>query len=259
MCTHTCTCTSTDTVQRVRGLSVRPFSMTPPCRQPHSIFGGVWISSFLIPKQSYSPSVSGTKKTCCVTSQIGTGSGFPLHTITHTKEYSFIHFHCFSLTWFSWCLICCPVNLLRAILPQNFVCPVWFSIHLFCVFNFICICSLIFFMFIGFSITACALCVFFQHLISGPLTPQTTSRRRHWQKCREAATPTSQTCLVISLPRNTPDSLTSTNSAPVRRRVKVWWLACLHSLFRKYSVTVVFHSAFEQRNVRNAFKCRILN
>ena len=33
MCTHTCTCTSTDTLRRVRGLRVRPFSITSPCRQ----------------------------------------------------------------------------------------------------------------------------------------------------------------------------------------------------------------------------------
>ena len=41
MCTHTRTCTST--VHRVRGLSVRPFSITPPCRQPHSVFGGFYL------------------------------------------------------------------------------------------------------------------------------------------------------------------------------------------------------------------------
>ena len=46
MCTHTCTCsststsTSTDTLHKVRGLCARLFSTTPPCRQPHSIFGG---------------------------------------------------------------------------------------------------------------------------------------------------------------------------------------------------------------------------
>ena len=28
------------TAHRVRGLRVQPFSMTPPCRQPHSVFGG---------------------------------------------------------------------------------------------------------------------------------------------------------------------------------------------------------------------------
>ena len=36
MCTHTCT--RTGTLHRVRGLRARPFSVTPPCRQPHSIF-----------------------------------------------------------------------------------------------------------------------------------------------------------------------------------------------------------------------------
>ena len=40
MCTHTRTCAGTGTVHRVRGLRARPFSMTPPCRQPHCIFGG---------------------------------------------------------------------------------------------------------------------------------------------------------------------------------------------------------------------------
>ena len=40
MCTHACTCTSTGTLHNVRGLWVRPFSITPPCRQPHSIFRG---------------------------------------------------------------------------------------------------------------------------------------------------------------------------------------------------------------------------
>ena len=44
MCTHTRTCTSTGQVQR--GLRERPFSMTPPCRQPHPVFRGlhVWPS-----------------------------------------------------------------------------------------------------------------------------------------------------------------------------------------------------------------------
>ena len=37
MCTHTCTCTRTGTLHRLRA---RPFSVTPPCRQPHSVFGG---------------------------------------------------------------------------------------------------------------------------------------------------------------------------------------------------------------------------
>ena len=36
------TCTSTCTVHRVRGLRVRPFSVTPPCRQPHSVFKRIW-------------------------------------------------------------------------------------------------------------------------------------------------------------------------------------------------------------------------
>ena len=40
MCTHTRTCTSTGTPHRVRGLRARPFSNTPPSRQPHSVFGG---------------------------------------------------------------------------------------------------------------------------------------------------------------------------------------------------------------------------
>ena len=38
MCTYTCT--STGTLHRVTGLRVWPFSITPPCRQPHSIFKG---------------------------------------------------------------------------------------------------------------------------------------------------------------------------------------------------------------------------
>ena len=42
MCTHTCTCTSAGTLHRVRGLRARPFSITPSCRQPHSVFGGYW-------------------------------------------------------------------------------------------------------------------------------------------------------------------------------------------------------------------------
>ena len=40
MCTHTRTCTCTGTLHRVRGLHVQPFPITPPCGQPHSIFGG---------------------------------------------------------------------------------------------------------------------------------------------------------------------------------------------------------------------------
>ena len=40
MCTHTCTRTSTGALPRVRGLRARPFSITPPCRQLHSVFGG---------------------------------------------------------------------------------------------------------------------------------------------------------------------------------------------------------------------------
>ena len=45
MCTHTCACTSRGTVHRVRlrGLRVRPFSITPPCRQPHPVFGGFYL------------------------------------------------------------------------------------------------------------------------------------------------------------------------------------------------------------------------
>ena len=41
MCTHTHTCTSTGTLHRARGLRVRPFPITPPCRQPYSVFGGL--------------------------------------------------------------------------------------------------------------------------------------------------------------------------------------------------------------------------
>ena len=44
MCTHTRTySTSSGTVHAVRGLRVRPFSITPPWRQPHSIFGGFYL------------------------------------------------------------------------------------------------------------------------------------------------------------------------------------------------------------------------
>ena len=43
MCTHTCTCTSTGTLHRVRGLRARPFSITPPCWQLHSIFRGLYL------------------------------------------------------------------------------------------------------------------------------------------------------------------------------------------------------------------------
>ena len=39
------TCTSTGTVHRVRGFRVRPFLMTPPCRQPHSVFGGASVQA----------------------------------------------------------------------------------------------------------------------------------------------------------------------------------------------------------------------
>ena len=39
----------TGTVHRVRGLRVRPFSATPPCRQPHSVLGGRIIISALSP------------------------------------------------------------------------------------------------------------------------------------------------------------------------------------------------------------------
>ena len=42
-CTHTCTCTSAGTLHRVRGLFVRPFSITPPCRQSYSVFGGFYL------------------------------------------------------------------------------------------------------------------------------------------------------------------------------------------------------------------------
>ena len=48
MYTHTCTCTSTGTLHRVRGLRVRPFSITPPCRQSHSVFGGIIIVNVLV-------------------------------------------------------------------------------------------------------------------------------------------------------------------------------------------------------------------
>ena len=47
MCPYTRTCTSAGTVHRVRGLGLRPFSMTPPYRQPHSVFGG-----FVLPFRS---------------------------------------------------------------------------------------------------------------------------------------------------------------------------------------------------------------
>ena len=40
MCTHTCT--NAGTLHRVRGLRVRPFSITLRCRQPHSVFGGMF-------------------------------------------------------------------------------------------------------------------------------------------------------------------------------------------------------------------------
>ena len=53
ICTHTCTCTSTGTLHRVRGLRVRPFSMTPPCRQPHSVFGGLKFSNYHCPSDQY--------------------------------------------------------------------------------------------------------------------------------------------------------------------------------------------------------------
>ena len=46
MCTHTCTCTSTGTLHRVRGLRARPFSITPPCRQPHSRLRLLFLSPF---------------------------------------------------------------------------------------------------------------------------------------------------------------------------------------------------------------------
>ena len=43
------TCTSAaSTVQRVRGLRVRPFSITQPCRQPHSVFGGCESSDLML-------------------------------------------------------------------------------------------------------------------------------------------------------------------------------------------------------------------
>ena len=45
---HTCTCTSTGTLHRVRGLRVRPFSITPPCRQPHSVFGGCLLHIIIL-------------------------------------------------------------------------------------------------------------------------------------------------------------------------------------------------------------------
>ena len=44
MHTHSCTCTSAGTLQGVRGLHAWPFSMTPSCRQPHSVLGG-WMMS----------------------------------------------------------------------------------------------------------------------------------------------------------------------------------------------------------------------
>ena len=40
---HLYTCTSTGTLHRMRGLRAWPFSNTPPCRQPHSVFGGVYL------------------------------------------------------------------------------------------------------------------------------------------------------------------------------------------------------------------------
>ena len=43
MCTHTCTCTSTGTLHRARGLRLRSFSITQPCRQPHSVFVGFYL------------------------------------------------------------------------------------------------------------------------------------------------------------------------------------------------------------------------
>ena len=43
MCIHTRTCTSTCIVHWVRGLRVRPFSITPPFWQPHSVFGGFYL------------------------------------------------------------------------------------------------------------------------------------------------------------------------------------------------------------------------
>ena len=43
MCTHTCTCTNTGTLHRMRGLRVWPFSITLPCRQLHSVFGGFYL------------------------------------------------------------------------------------------------------------------------------------------------------------------------------------------------------------------------
>ena len=42
MCSHTCTCT----LHRMRELRAQPCSITTPCRQPHSIFGG-FLSPFL--------------------------------------------------------------------------------------------------------------------------------------------------------------------------------------------------------------------
>ena len=42
MSTHTCACTST--LHRVRGVRVWPFSITPPCRQPHFVFGWSGLS-----------------------------------------------------------------------------------------------------------------------------------------------------------------------------------------------------------------------
>ena len=43
---HSHTPTSTGTVHRVRGLRVRPFSMTQPCTQPHPVFEG-WTTSVI--------------------------------------------------------------------------------------------------------------------------------------------------------------------------------------------------------------------
>ena len=51
MCTHTSTRTSIGTLHRVRGLCARPFSITPPFRQPHSVFGGVPVSRLVKKKK----------------------------------------------------------------------------------------------------------------------------------------------------------------------------------------------------------------
>ena len=53
MCTHACTGTSAGTLHRVRGLRARPFSITPPCKQPHSVFGGFLDLYLLIMDRSF--------------------------------------------------------------------------------------------------------------------------------------------------------------------------------------------------------------